>query len=120
MRVKIIPRRNKRYDEDIGEEASVLFLLGMSTRNISMISKQLFGRNLSPTEISENNKGLNLAIEKWRTRDLSNEDIKYLFVDGVNFDMRVGGRVEKVPVLAVLSVDREGIRKVIGLQSGDK
>jgi len=116
---KVLPPY-RRYDEDIGEEASVLFLLGMSTRNIRMISKQLFGRMLSASEISENNKGLNLAIERWRSRDLSGEDIKYLFMDGVTFDMRYKEKVMKVPVLVVLSVDRSGLRKVIGLQAGDK
>jgi len=112
--------RYKRYDDELGEEASVLFLLGMSTRNIAMISKQLFGRKLSPTEVSENNKALNLAIEQWRTRDLSHEQIKYLFIDGVNFQMRFANKVLKVPVLVVISVDRKGMRKVIALQSGDK
>ena len=115
----VLPRY-KRYDDEIGEEASVLFLLGMSTRNISMISKQLFGRRLSPAEISSNNLLLNEAMEQWRMRDLSNDDIKYLFIDGVTFDMRIKQKVMNVPVLVVLSVDRQGMRKVIGLQAGDK
>jgi putative transposase len=115
----VLPRY-KRYEEGMGEEASVLFLLGMSTRNISMISQYLFGRRLSASVISQNNTALNAAIEQWRTRDLSRDDIKYLFVDGVNFEMRIGGKVVSVPVLVVVSVDRSGMRKVIALQTGDK
>lgn len=110
----------QRYERGIGEDATLLFLLGMSTRNISLISKRLFGRKLSPSEISENNKGLIEGIERWRSRDLSGEAIKYLFIDGVNFSMRVNRKVEKVPTLVVIGVDRSGLRKVLALQSGDK
>jgi len=35
---------------------------------------------------------------------LSKEPIKYLFVDGVNFDMRVGDSIEKTPVLVAIGV----------------
>jgi len=118
-RPKVFPPY-QRYDRGIGENATLMFLLGMSTRNISVISRRLFGRSLSPSEISENNKELIEGIERWRSRDLSSEDIKYLFIDGVNFPLRVGRRVEKVPTLVVISVDRSGLRKVIALQSGDK
>ena len=59
-------------------------------------------------------------MEKWRTRDLSQEQIQYLFVDGVNIDMRLAGSVEKVPVLVAVGVNDQGIKMVLGLQAGDK
>jgi len=39
---------------------------------------------------------------------------------GVNFEMRFGKKLLTARVLVVISVDRQGMRKVIGLQSGDK
>ncbi|PON10938.1 hypothetical protein C2W62_47435 [Candidatus Entotheonella serta] len=45
---------------------------------------------------------------------------QYMFIDGVNFDMRMGDTVEKVPVLAAIGVTESGTRLVLGLQSGDK
>ncbi|MDY7035230.1 MAG: transposase [Thermodesulfobacteriota bacterium] len=65
-----------------------MFLTGISTRTLSMISNRLIGRKISPTEVSNANKELIDAVENWRTRDLSEEKIKYIFLDGVNFDMR--------------------------------
>ena len=53
-------------------------------------------------------------------RDLSREPIKYLFVDGVNFDMRVDGSVEKISVLVVIGVTENGHKMVLALQAGDK
>lgn len=60
------------------------------------------------------------AVERWRTRDLSQEKIKYLLLDGVNFSMRVGKSVETVPVLVAIGVREDGPRLVLGLQAGDK
>jgi putative transposase len=53
-------------------------------------------------------------------RDLSGEKIKYLFVDGVCFAMRVNGSIESVSVLVAIGVTETGHRLVLGLQAGDK
>jgi len=53
-------------------------------------------------------------------RDLSEEPIKYLFLDGVNFDMRIDGSIEKVPVLVAIGVTEDGQKRVPGFQAGDK
>ena len=50
-------------------------------------------------------------------RDLSEERIKYLFIDGVNFKMRVTNSVENVPVLVVIGVREDGGRLVLGFQA---
>jgi putative transposase len=85
-----------------------------------MISKRLVGRRISSTEISTANVELAAAVEKWRMRDLSKEAIKYLFIDGVNFRMRVGSKIEIIPVLASIGVTEIGHKLVLGLQAGDK
>ena len=45
---------------------------------------------------------------------------KYLFCDGVYFEMRVARTIERVPVLVVIGVAENGQKQVIGIQSGDK
>jgi len=85
-----------------------------------MISERLIGRKISPTEISSVNVKLSEAVEKWRLRDLSKEAVQYLFVDGVNFDMRIGKSIEVVPVLVAIGVTVGGGKLVLGIQSGDK
>jgi putative transposase len=119
FKTKVIPR-SKRYEDEIREDLSFMFLTGVSTRSLSMISRRLIGRRVSSTEISNANNELIEAVEKWRTRDLSEEPIKYLFLDGVNFDMRIDGSVEKVPVLVAIGVTEEGQKRVLGFQAGDK
>ena len=119
FKTKVIPR-SKRYEDEIREDLSFMFLTGISTRSLSMISRRLIGRRVSSTEISNANNELIEAVEEWRTRDLSEEPIKYLFLDGVNFDMRIDGSIEKVPVLVAIGVTEYGQKRVLGFQAGDK
>lgn len=116
---KVLPR-GKQYESRIAEDLSLMYLTGISTRTLSMLSKRLIGRRISHGEISKVNTELTAAIEQWRNRDLSGEKIKYLFVDGVIFKMRVEGTIENVPVLVGIGVTEDGIKLVLGLQSGDK
>ncbi len=116
---QVIPR-SKRYENELRQDLSFMFLTGVSTRSLSMLSTRLIGRKISASEVSNANKELIGAVEKWRTRDLSGEPIKYIFLDGVNFDMRIDGSIEKVPVLVAIGVTKTGRKMVLGFQAGDK
>lgn len=97
-----------------------MFLGGVSTRSLAMMSERLMGRKISASEVSKASKELTRAVEAWRERDLSGEPIKTMFVDGVNFSMRIDGSIEKVPVLVAIGVTEKGHRTVLGIQAGDK
>ena len=116
---QVIPA-SLQYEKELRQDLSMMFLTGVSTRTLSMLSRKLIGRSISPAEISNANKELTDSVEKWRNRDLSDEPIKYLFLDGVNFDMRIGKTVDKVPVLVAIGVTERNLKRVLGFQSGDK
>ena len=83
-----------------------------------MMSETLVGRKLSPMEVSNASRELTQAVEAWRERDLSSEPIKYMYIDGTLFSMRIDGSVEKVPV--VVGVTEKGHRTVLALQASNK
>ncbi len=119
FKTQVIPR-SKQYENAITEDLSLMYLTGISTRSLSLISRRLIGRNISHQEVSKANKELTEAVERWRNRDLSSEAIKYLYMDGVIFSMRVAKSIEKVPVLVAIGVTENGSKLVLGIQSGDK
>lgn len=95
-KTQVLPR-SKQYEVAISRDLPLMFLMGISTRSLSLLSSSLLGRLISHEEVSRANWELTEAVEHWRPRDLSKEEVKYLFVDGVNFSMRMGGKVEKIP-----------------------
>jgi putative transposase len=119
FQTQVLPRC-QRYDSRITEDLAVMYMTGISTRTLSILSKRLIGRSLSPQEVSNASTDLKQAVEKWRSRNLSGEKIKYLFVDGVNFRMRIRGSIELVPILVAIGVRDDGTKLVLSLQSGDK
>ena len=116
---QVIPR-SKQYENTLREDLCAMFLAGVSTRTLSMMSERLIGRKISPMEVSNASRELSQAVETWRERDLSEEPIKYMYVDGTLFSMRIDGSVEKVPVLVVIGVREDGYRTILAVQSGDK
>jgi putative transposase len=116
---QVLPR-SQRYDERITEDIASMYLTGISTRTLSLLTKRLIGHSLSHAEVSNATTELKQAVETWRTRDLSKERIKYLFLDGVNFRMRIAGAIRLTPVLVIIGVREDGSKLVLLLQSGDK
>ena len=116
---QVLPKA-QRYDERITEDLAAMYLTGISTRTLSLLTKRLIGRSLSATEVSNATTELKQSAETWRNRDLSGEKIKYLFIDGVIFRMRIGKSIEPIPILVVIGVREDGTKLVLGLQGGDK
>ena len=116
---QVIPK-SKQYEDELRQDIAMMFLGGISTRTLAMISHRLIGRKISSGEVSRCSQELVQAIENWRNRNLSLVRFKYLFCDGVYFEMRVARSIEKVSVLVVIGVTEDGQKQVIGLQAGDK
>jgi putative transposase len=116
---QVIPR-SKQYEDELRQDIAVMFLSGVSTRTLAIISNRLIGHKISAGEVSRCSRELVQAIENWRNRNLSLMKFKYLFCDGVYFEMRVARTIERVSVLVVIGVTQNGQRQVIGIQSGDK
>lgn len=79
FKTAVIPR-SKQYEEEIARDLSIMFLGGVSTRTLSMLSERLIGRKISAAEISSVSAELDQAVETWRNRDLSKKEIKYLLL----------------------------------------
>ena len=119
FKTQVIPR-SRQYEDSLREDLCTMFLGGVSTRTLALISQKLVGRRLSANEVSRASRQLSQAVEAWRLRDLSAEAIKYMFVDGTLFSMRIARAVDKEPVLVAIGVTETGHRTVLGLQAGDK
>lgn len=113
--------RYRRRESSVDRDIALLFLCGFSTRSVSLVSKALLGTSISPSQVSSVTGELAETIEAWRTRDLSSFDVKYMIVDGVQFPMRTGHSIERIPMLVAIGVLRETNQKVfLCLQQGAK
>jgi putative transposase len=111
-------RRYKRREQKIDRDIQSLFIGGISTRRMKVITKALFGKGYSSSTISRINKELTEQMRRWMESPIE-DDIVYLFLDGVNLPIRRFS-VSKESLLVGIGITVSGHRKVLGVQLGDK
>ena len=63
-KTQVIPR-SKQYEDELRQDMCIMFLGGISTRTLSLMSERLIGRSISPNEISKTSIELTRAVENW-------------------------------------------------------
>ena len=110
-------RRYERRTTSVDEAILGVYLAGGNTRRIKgALAPLLKDGPLSKDAVSRLVGRLREDFETWRSRDLAEEDIRYVFMDGWYPKVRIGGRRERVPVLVTLGVRGNGERIVLDLR----
>jgi len=110
-------RRYQRRTTRVDEAILGVYLAGGNTRRIKgALAPLLRGGPLSKDAVSRLVGRLREDFDTWRARDLADEDIRYVFMDGWYPKVRIGGRRERVPVLVTLGVRANGERVVLDMR----
>jgi transposase-like protein len=114
---KILPRW-QRASNALLDVLPALYVEGLSTRDFKRALKPLLkGTGLSRSSISRINARLKESFNEWRKRDLSEEKIVYLFLDGYYLGVGRYGRA-KDALLIAHGVREDGKRVLLGVYFG--
>lgn len=88
---------------------------GLSDRDIEAALGEVLGPEaaLSKSTVSRICQRIRVEFDAWKTRDLSDVRLDYLFLDGSHFKMHPGAPAE--PVLAAWGIDTDGKPVFVGL-----
>lgn len=113
----LVPRYSRRC-QSIDATLMGLYFGGVNTRKVSQALRPILkGSPLSKSAISRVIVRIRDYFDAWRARDLSEEDIRYLYLDGTYVSMRCAGKVTKLPVLAVIGVRATGEKVLLDLDT---
>jgi len=120
-RSELVPRYQRR-SERVDEAILGVYLSGTNTRRIKgALAPLLRGGPLSKDAVSRLVGRLADDFETWRCRDLAEDQIQYLLMDGWYPKVRIGKRRVRVPVLVTLGVRADGERVVLDVRlAGDE
>jgi putative transposase len=120
-RSELVPRYQRR-SERVDEAMLGVYLSGTNSRRIKgALAPLLRGGPLSKDAVSRLVGRLAGDFEMWRGRDLAEDQIQYLIMDGWYPKVRIGKRRERVPVLVTLGVRGDGERVVLDMRlAGDE
>ena len=114
----------KGRSEALEDLAIEMLARGLSVRDIVDAFKDGTGRLLlSRTAVSELGERLRTDYQDFATRDLSEDEIAYLFVDGPwtrNWAERIRPGQRREPVPAAWDFSTEGKKVLLGLMAGSK
>jgi putative transposase len=112
----MIPRYARRARE-VDAALLGLYFGGVNTRKVKQAIRPLLRDSpLSKSAISRLIVRLKDYFEAWRCRDLSTEDIRYVYFDGTYVRVRCAGRSGSLPVLAAVGVRATGEKVLLSLR----
>jgi len=112
---QLLPRYARRTRE-VDAALIGLYLSGTNTRRVKLALRPLLkGAPLSKSTVSRVVAGLQDQYETWRSRDLSGEALKMLYLDAVWLRVRLAKKIEKLPVAVAVGVREDGTKVLLGL-----
>jgi len=112
----VLPRYQRRAARVDGALLGMYFG-GVNTRKVKQAVKILFkNAPLSRSTISRIIGKLKVYFEAWQKQDLTEERLPYLYLDGIYVKVRCGGRVGRLPVLAVVGIRPNGEKILLALE----
>jgi len=108
--------RYNRYEPEVAEALTQMFVSGTSTHKVGEIAATLMGVAPSASAVSRLNHTLTEQFETWRERSLL-VHYRILYLDGIHFTVRHGTQTDATIILTALGVDLEGNREVLAFRA---
>ena len=108
--------RYKRYDPEVAEALTHMFVSGTSTHKVGEVAATLMGVAPSASAVSRLTQTLTEQYETWRERPLL-PHYCILYLDGIHFTVRHGTQTDSTIILTALGVDLEGTKDVLALRA---
>jgi transposase-like protein len=108
--------RYGRYEPEVAEALTDMFVSGTSTHKVGKVAEKLLGVAPSSSAVSRLNQALTEQYEAWRERPLL-AHYRIIYLDGIHFTVRHGTQTDATMILTALGVDLEGSREVLAFRA---
>ena len=109
--------RYERRRWDVDAAIGRLFVLGVSTRRIKGVAKDILGIPVSAQTVSKTTAFLEEELRHYQERELT-DDVEFLFLDGISEKVREIG-VEKKVMLCAFGVHTGGEKEILSFRMAD-
>ena len=107
--------RYQRSEKALVSALAEMYVQGVSTRKVKVITEELCGHSFSASTISQINKGLDATLRRFAERPLE-ESYPYLVLDARYEKVRLDGVIRAQAVLIAIGINWEGRRNVLGVE----
>lgn len=111
--------RYSRVDRAVIAAVSEMVTCGVSTRKVERIAHTLGVERMSASQVSRICESLDAVVEDMQTRDLSDTEFPYLWLDATYVKCRDGGHVSSAAVVTAIGCGSDGYRRLLGIDAID-
>jgi transposase-like protein len=117
FRTELFERYQRRQSE-LDEAILEMFVKGVSMEQVGNVVETLTGTHPSPSTVSRVFHTLEEEFADWKKRPLKAHYL-YAYADGTYFTVIYAKTGSKMPILAVIGIDEDGQREVLGFTVGE-
>jgi transposase-like protein len=107
--------RYQRSERALVSALAEMYVQGVSTRKVKLITEELCGHSFSASAISAINKTLDESLERFAKRPLE-EPYPYLILDARYEKVREDGVIRSQAVQIAIGINEEGRRQILGVE----
>ncbi len=111
--------RYQRSEKALVAALAEMYVQGVSTRKVKAITEELCGHSFSASTISQINKRLDEALERFACRRLE-EEYPYLILDARYEKVREASVIQSQAVLVAIGINWEGQRQVLAVDLANR
>lgn len=111
---QVVGKRQVIITEGLEEKVIALYGMGSSLRDISGHIQEIYGMELSATQLSEITDKVIPAMNQWRIRPLESLYC-FVYLDCMHFKVKSEGKVVSRAVYNILGINQEGKKDLIGM-----
>ena len=105
----------KRSEQALIEVIQETWKNGISTRKIDRVAKSLGIENISASQVSEINKGLDEMVEEFRNRRIEAE-YPVIWIDALYEKIRSDRHVRNMAVMVVKGINLQGMPQILAVE----
>ena len=107
--------RYQRSEKTLLTSLAEMYIQGVSTRKIKLITEELCGHEFSASTVSNINKTLDEQLNAFSQRELSMK-YPYIIVDARYEKVREGGMITSQAALIAIGITEEGKKEILGVE----
>jgi putative transposase len=107
--------RYQRSEKALVSALAEMYVQGVSTRKVKLVTEELCGHSFSASAISQINKGLDESLSEFAHRHLD-EPYPYLILDARYERVREGGVIRSQAVFVAIGINTDGYRQILGVE----
>lgn len=111
---ELLPKRQRTLGLSLERKIISLYSLGMSYRDMSDHIYEMYGMELSPSQITNITDKVWPEIEEWRSRPL--DDVyPFVWLDALFYKVKQDGQIKSMAAYMVLGMNIEGEKDLLGI-----